>query len=77
MEFNGEEEILSDDEEEVPSLLKKKTKKIKGRKAAWSKTLFNDLVDIIVSDEYFKKRLLFTNTKNQRMISFTTIFWKN
>ena len=66
MELNDEEEMLSDFEEELPSLLKKKTKKTKGRKAAWSETLFNDLVDIIVSDEYFRQRLILTNKRNQK-----------
>ena len=29
----------------------------------------NDFIDIIVSDEYNKKKLIFTDTKNQRNVS--------
>jgi hypothetical protein len=37
-----------------------------GRKTMWSQTLLDDLVDIIISSDYYKKKLIFTNTKNQR-----------
>ena len=37
-----------------------------GRKAQWSDNLIDDLVDIIASNDYFKKKLIFTNTKNQK-----------
>ena len=53
-------------------LLEKKTPKVKkssskkgGRKTRWSQSL-SDLVDIIISSEYYKKKLIFTNTKNQK-----------
>ena len=32
----------------------------------WSQSLLSDLVDIIISSEYYKKELIFTNTKNQK-----------
>ena len=32
----------------------------------WSQSLLSDLVDIIISSEYYKKKLIFTNTKNQK-----------
>jgi hypothetical protein len=37
-----------------------------GRKAMWSDSLFGDLVDIIVNNEYYKTRLIFTNVKNKK-----------
>eukprot|EP00794_Sanderia_malayensis_P012532 gene12532-13818_t len=44
----------------------KNAKSKPGRKAQWSDTLVNDMVDIIASDEYLQKRLIFTNSKNQK-----------
>ena len=41
-------------------------KKKPGRKAKWSNSLLDDLVDIIVNSEYYKKRLIFMNLKNQK-----------
>ena len=49
--------------------LKKQTKKKKkkpGRKAKWCSRALDDLIDIIVSNNSYKKKLIFTNTKNQR-----------
>ena len=37
-----------------------------GRKAKWCESLLSDLVDIIISSDYYKKKLIFTNTKNQK-----------
>ena len=48
-----------------PTKMEAKKKK-RSRKAQWSQTLLNDLVDIIISSDYYKKKLIFTNTKNQR-----------
>lgn len=45
---------------------RKKSNKKPGRKAKWSEALVNDLVDIVANDEYYKKKLIFTNTKNQK-----------
>ena len=58
----------SDEYEDVSTkqLPKNKSKKKPGRKAMWSDSLVNDLVDIIANDEYYKKKLIFTNTKNQK-----------
>ena len=44
----------------------KKEKKKPGRKAKWSDSLLDDLVDIVVNSEYYKKRLIFMNLKNQK-----------
>ena len=32
----------------------------------WSETLVQDLVDIIINDENYKRKLIFINTKNQK-----------
>ena len=72
-----ETEVESDSNQDVDESLKlfvrKKTPKVKkasstkgGRKAMWSQSLLSDLVDIIISSEYYKKKLIFTNTKNQK-----------
>ena len=66
----------SEDESDVSASLslfvRNKTSKVTktsskkgGRKAQWSQSLLGDLVDIIVSSDYYKKKLIFTNTKNQ------------
>ena len=58
----------SDSNQDVDDSLKlfvrKKTPKVKkssskkgGRKAKWSQSLLSDLVDIIISSEYYKKKL--------------------
>ena len=43
-----------------------KKKKKPGRKAKWCSRALDDLIDIIVSNSSYKKKLIFTNTKNQR-----------
>ena len=43
-----------------------KKKKKPGRKAKWCSWALDDLIDIIVSNSSYKKKLIFTNTKNQR-----------
>ena len=48
------------------SKTKKQSKKKPGRKAKWSDSLINDMVDIIINDENYKRKLIFTNTKNQK-----------
>ena len=54
--------------EELNFFVRKKASKVKktsnkkaGRKAQWSQSLLGDLVDIIISSDYYKK-LIFTNT---------------
>ena len=32
----------------------------------WKDDILNDFIDIIASDDYTKKKLIFTNTKNQQ-----------
>lgn len=44
----------------------KKPKSKPGRKAKWNDKLLCDLVDIVVNSDYYKSKLIFTNTKNQK-----------
>ena len=55
----------SSSEDDFLQTQKVKRKKKRGRKAQRSQTLLDDLVDIIISSEYFEKKLIFTNTKYQ------------
>ena len=49
----------------MPSHVKDGKKKA-GRKAIWSDNTLDDFIDIITSNEYYKKKLIFTNSKNQK-----------
>eukprot|EP00795_Rhopilema_esculentum_P004021 gene4021-20189_t len=49
-----------------PPLKKRKKEKKSGRKTSWPDTLLADFIDIIVSNEYFKKKLIFQNVKNKK-----------
>ena len=44
----------------------KKSVKRKGRKYTWKETLGNDLVDIILENDTYREKLLFTNLKNTK-----------
>ena len=55
-----------DDDDLDEDIFKKKGSKKKGQKSMWKPEEFNDLVDVIISKEYYKKNLIFTNTKNQK-----------
>ena len=45
---------------------KKCSKNKRGRKAKWCESLLGDLVDIVISNDYCKTKLILTNTKNQK-----------
>ena len=74
VEFGEKSEVEEDsksfgeDEKEAGNATSKSSGKKgkKGRKATWKESYLNDMVDIIVSKEHFKKNLIFTNTKNCR-----------
>ena len=68
---NFEDEEYSEEDQDADELLSKFTKKNgkknkTGRKAQWTDSLLSDMIDIVVSGEYYKKKLIFTNTKNQK-----------
>ena len=48
------------------STKKNRKKKRKGQRSVWEERHVNDLVDVICSSEYYKKKLIFTNTKNSK-----------
>ena len=45
-----------------------------GRRLTWSADQLDDLVDIVVNNEYYKKKLIFENTKKQKMDRFMRKF---
>jgi hypothetical protein len=47
-------------------LKKSKSKEKAGRRPKWSNDDVDDMIDIVVESDYYKKKLIFTNTKNQR-----------
>ena len=64
-EEEGEEEENVDEEEEPPK--KKKNKRAKrGSRGLWKQDLVDDLVDIIITNDYYQRKLIFVNTKNQQ-----------
>lgn len=65
------EDDFDSDESLTLSLGKRKKKqnekkKKPGRKSRWSREAIDDLTDIIVSNDKFKTKLIFQNTKNQQ-----------
>ena len=71
---NDDIDEKSSDNDEVEkggslSLFVKKSKgkkKKSGRKSAWSSEDIDDFIDIVVNNTYYKRRLIFANTKCQR-----------
>ena len=45
---------------------KSKSKRKSGRRPKWNSNDVDDMVDIIVNSDYYKRKLIFINTKNQR-----------
>ena len=57
-------------DEEIQNIIGKKrksqrVKKRPGRKAQWPESLLTDMVDIMVTNDYFKKKFIFTNSKTK------------
>ena len=75
-EAGVESEIFNEDErgsfgseseaEEACNVLFEKQKKKAGKKSSWPMDITNDLVDVICDNEYFRKKLIFTNTKTSK-----------
>ena len=57
---SGEQENL------VQKFEKKLTKKCKGRKSTWPEEHVNDMINVICSNDYLARKLVFLNTKNSR-----------
>ena len=64
-EEKGEEQENVDEEEEPPQKTKKKRVK-HGPRGLWKQDLVYDLVDIIITNDYNQRKLIFVNTKNQQ-----------
>ena len=64
-EEEGEEQENVDEEEEPPQKTKKKRVK-HGPRGLWKQDLVYDLVDIIITNDYNQRKLIFVNTKNQQ-----------
>ena len=45
---------------------KAKSKRKSGRRPKWNNDDVDDMVDIIVNSDYYKRKLILNNTKNQR-----------
>ena len=75
-EEEGEEEENVDEEEEPPKKKKKKRAK-RGPRGFWKQDLVDDLVDIIITNDYYQRKLIFVNTKNQQTEKSTKKCSKN
>ena len=64
-EEEGEEQENVDEEEEPPQKTEKKRVK-HGPRGLWKQDLVYDLVDIIITNDYNQRKLIFVNTKNQQ-----------
>lgn len=65
----GEEEA-SDAESEISKSSNSESNRAKkkkvGRKSSWKEADITDMVDIVCNSDYYKKRIIFTNSKNSR-----------
>ena len=61
---DSENEDLEDTS--LPFTKKSKSKRKSGRRPKWNNDDVDDMVDIIVNSDYYKRKQIFTNTKNQR-----------
>ena len=65
-EEEGEEEEENVDGEEEPPKKKKNKRAKRGPRGLWKQDLVDDLVDIIITNDYYQRKLIFVNTKNQQ-----------
>ena len=61
-----EEQENVDEEEEPPQKTKKKKRVKRGLRGLWEHDLVDDLVDIIITNDYYQRKLSFVNTKNKQ-----------
>ncbi len=61
----------AESEEDSPRNSSSKKKKRAGRQTNWPEAILTDFIDIIVTSEYYKKKLIFQNTKIRKMLKFT------
>ena len=56
-------DLDSESQDEEPEGKKKRKS---GRKGRWSTDALNDFIDIVITNESYKEKLIFRNTKNQQ-----------
>ena len=61
-----EEQENVDEEEEPSQKTKKKKRGKRGLRGLWKHHLVDDLVDIIITNDSYQRKLSFVNTKNQQ-----------
>lgn len=67
MIYFSDDPAISDEDDGCHGIvIDKKKKKNSGRKSKWTQEMLNDFIDIVTSSEYYKKKLIFMNTKTQR-----------
>ena len=59
-------DVPLDHSRKSPKKKRGKNKKVAGRKAIWKESNIDDMIDIIVNDENFARKLIFTNVKKQK-----------
>ena len=65
-EQDSDSENEDPEDTSLPFTKKSKSKRKSGRRPKWNNDDVDDMVDIIVNSDYYKRKLIFTNTKNQR-----------
>lgn len=60
---NEEDDELEGGESDSSTSTTLKSAKKKGRKATWSESCINELIDVVCESEYFRRKLIFTNNK--------------
>ena len=68
---NEESDSSVQDDDALLKVIRPKAKlngkrKRSGRKSTWHEEITNDLVDVVCEDEYFRKKIIFTNNKNTK-----------
>jgi hypothetical protein len=71
---NSTDESDQDKLFEISKRAKRKAKGPKGRRRAWKDSHIDDMIDIIVNNEKYKKKLIFTNVKKQKIVRYMKVF---
>lgn len=78
-DVTGEEGDDNEDVDKALSLFVKKGKARKGkrpgRRPRWCPKVLDDFINIVVNSNEFKTKLIFTNTKNQKIVQFMPKSW--
>ena len=66
LDKNSDSETDAEAEQLLSAFRPKAKKSKKGRKSSWPEDIVNDLVNLICSNEYMTRKLIYENTKNSR-----------